>query len=317
MNTHTSTCKTCGSRGFCAHKSSKHSWKDDLSALSNEITEPERLLTKMSTPNIEVSMSQLTDSQVFIKCNFCESNVLQTWLTEHIFRHAESNFISGGSAITSNSSSTPRPSFVKKEKEPEVAMEPIIESEVREFLNTLPPVKIKDHDGFAFRTIKDVSITSSSSKISGVSDISLTVWFPETTSTHNGGFTGMQSHYGKRNERLQINLCYDSVEDFFTLTGTCYGRSSYSEFDTIEGQTPMRALRQEELAAELRGCLLFHRVAPKSIYFLLRKNMRNLSILPIKDKEGREYLASSNHKALSEVKSASYTTGWTYGADDE
>lgn len=312
MTTFISPCQYCSSKSLCSHREHRHSWKTDLAKLSlgtDEITEPERLLNKMNPTTSEVSA--IADMN-FIRCNFCHSDVVDKFITQHVERHVKINYVGSGDIHQSSPISQPRPmSFAKKE--PEAPTEPVIESDVREFLNAMPLVKVKDYDSFSFREIKDISFCASVSKSGAVSDFSITVWFPETTSTYGGNWSGAHgSTYSKRSDRLQINICHDQVEDFFTLTGRCYGRTGYSEFDTDEGFIPMRVCEQKSLRSEIVGCLLFHRVSPKAFYHRLRKVMRKMSVVCLKDKSDNGYLATDNHKTLTESKTTTTSTGWDY-----
>jgi ribosomal protein L32 len=321
-------CPTCHAAFGCKHTvSAVKTWQDeeylatvDLGSKPTDITNPEAILcgVKTSEPTTDtVSKTMTTDANMpFVKCNLCGHEVAQHFLTRHIGLHIENKYIEEATVRVADS-------IVKmvagsnfppiKEELTEVKVE-----DVRKFLNALPLSKVKDQEDFAFRKLKDVSCFSGTSKDGRYSDFTLLVWFQDisTTSTYNAGFAGgHNSHYGKASERLQLHLTYDSLEKYFTISGRCYKKPSYSDYETEEAAVPDRICDQEELLIEMKRIFLFFKTSPKAVYKRFLKTVRKGSIL-IENKDSTPQSVTINHVGIMEDLKKAKTSSKVHDSDD-
>lgn len=234
-----------------------------------EITDPNAVLGNKSE-------TLKVNNAIFIRCNFCSHEVIEDMFVKHIKLHIQNKHIEEAKTKSFESYNTgSRSPFIEQRV---AYIEPVVEvkeSDVKDFLSSLPMSKLKEPEEFSFRKIKDVSATSSRSNDGRYSDFTLFSWFGETPTTYNAGYSGGQnSFYGRSSERLQIHLVYDSLEQYFTISGRVYKTGVYSDYETEEGAVPDRICLQDELMKEIKMICLFFRCPPKAIYKRLLKVMR-------------------------------------------
>lgn len=320
-------CSICSSRFGCNHSSGTRTWQDEehlgyisLGEKMTDITNPQAILhgAKSSESNNDtvIKTMNLTDEKPsFVKCNLCGHEVVQHYLTRHIGMHIENKYIEEANVRVADSTVRSIATNFPVTKEELVEVK---EEDVRNFLNAMPLSKVKDTEDFVFRKIKDVSAFSGTSKDGRYSDFTLLVWFSDITSTttYNAGYVGgHNSFYGKASERIQVHLTYDSLENYFTVSGRSYKKLSYSDYETEEGSIPDRICDQEELLVEMRRIFLFFKVSPKAVYKRFLKTIRMGHTMV--NSEGAEPQAvTTNHVAILEDLKKAKTSAKIHDSDE-
>lgn len=312
-------CVICSSKFGCSHAASKQKqWSDEVHLIDvslgeplTDITNPEKILQEIkSLPNNDTAKKTMnaTDiNRVFVKCNFCQHEVLQTFLTRHIGTHIENKYLedaNAGSGETQIRIAGSNSYISPKENLAEVKLD-----DVRNFLNAIPMSKVKDLDLFSFKKIKDVSAFSGTSKNGRYSDFTLLIWFAESISSYNGAYSGgHSSYYGKFSERLQVHLTYDSLERYFTISARVYKRGGYTDYETEEAAIPDRICEQEELMAEMRKIFLFFRLPPKAIHKRFMKLFRQGFQLIYCENTPSQAVTVNHMSILDDLKKGKFVT---------
>lgn len=308
-------CQICGAQAGCSHSvNSKKQWTDEghlRDIGESEITAPGLIL--LGCPSNEVKKNTTTvkntmnnNQNNFIKCNICNVGVEKSFLTRHVAYHIENGIVtetnirvSDGNDKTGKVHHLPSSSFVSTPAKQEDLVDVTID-DVRSFLSAVPATKLCSREKYNFRKIKDVSIVSGTSKDKRYSDFCVLVWLADSSTTYNTTFVGgHNSYYGKSTERVQMTVCYDSVENYFTLSNKIYKRTGYSEFDSEEGKTPDKICNQDEIVDEMRKSLLFFRVSPRGVLKRFIKNMRG-STTQIPGVGYENYISTENHLPIME-----------------
>jgi hypothetical protein len=326
-------CQICGSANDCNHASTKK-WKDaahldtiNLGEIVGEITSPDAILAgtkdvKSKTDMVANTMTS-TAQQVFIKCNFCQADVMDAYLTPHIQCHISQKYIEDANIRVAKplqeenkNVSLCRSNSPIEEAKP---LEEVTEEDFKKFLGHAPSFRMKNFEPFEFRKVKGVSFYGTTNKQKRYSDFTLLIWLPENVQTYNATYTGASNSYITRsNEKLQIHIVYDNVENYYTISGKLYKKTGHSEFDVEESSIPNRVCEQDQLMKEIKRALLFFRLPPLSIFKLFRKAM-NMPFSFIEDKESPTTYMSGNHTALvqEQIKGPVASTSMATNDDDE